>query len=94
MAVITMRLPEPGEIPPNGGTAVQEDPEKPVFAGNGPDDYVCVNCGNELAHHMAPEYMNRKLRIRCGRCRTINVAIEVEGVDYASAFGTGRGGRR
>jgi DNA-directed RNA polymerase subunit RPC12/RpoP len=93
MAVIKMRLPEPGEIPANGGTAVQEDPDRPVFAGNGPDDYVCVNCGNVLAVSMAPEYMNRKLRIRCASCHKINVAIEVEGVDYAAAFAKGPGRR-
>ncbi len=93
MATLTMRLPEPGEIPPNGGTAVQEDPDKPVFQGNGPDDYVCVNCGNLLAAAMSPEYMNRKLRIRCGSCNLINVAVEVEGVDYAAAFGQGRRAR-
>jgi phage FluMu protein Com len=90
MAAIAMRLPEPGEIPANGGTAVQENPDKPVFSGNGSDDYVCVNCGNLLAHAMAPEYMNHKLRIRCGRCRTINVAVEVEGIDYGKAFGQRR----
>ena len=93
MATLQMRLPEPGEIPPNGGTAVQEDPDKPVFQGYGPNDYVCVNCGNLLAKSMAPEYMNRKLRIRCGSCKVINVAIEVEGVDYGAAFGQGRRGR-
>jgi phage FluMu protein Com len=90
MATLAMRLPEPGEIPPNGGTAVQEKPDKPVFSGNGPDDYVCVNCGNLLARAMPPEYMNRKLRIRCGRCRTINVAVEIDGVDYGKAFGQRR----
>ena len=82
-----MRRPEPGEVPRDGGTAIQEDPDRPVFAGNGGDDYVCGDCGNLLAASMPPEYMNRKLRIRCGRCRTVNVAIEVEGVDYAKAFG-------
>lgn len=87
MASLKMRLPEPGEIPSDGGTAIQEDADKPVFSGNGPDDYVCVNCGNLLAAAMPPEYMNRKLRIRCGRCRTINVAVEVEGIDYGKAFG-------
>ncbi len=90
MATLAMRLPEPGEIPPNGGTAIQENPDKPVFSGNGPDDYVCVTCGNLLARGMAPEYMNRKLRIRCGSCRTINVAVEVEGIDYGKAFGQKR----
>jgi phage FluMu protein Com len=90
MARIAMRLPEVGEIPPDGGTALQEDPERPVFRGNGPDDYLCVRCGNVLAASMAPEYMNRKLRVKCGRCRTVNVAIEVPGVDYAKAFGPGR----
>ncbi len=82
-----MRRPEAGEVPRDGGTAVQEDPDRPVFSGNGADDYVCVNCGNTLATSMPPEWMNRKLRIRCGRCRTINVAIEVDGVDYSRAFG-------
>jgi phage FluMu protein Com len=90
MATLTMRLPEPGEIPPNGGTAVQENPDKPVWSRNGPDDYVCVNCGNLLARAMPPEYMNRKLRIRCGRCRTINVAVEIDGIDYGKAFGQRR----
>jgi hypothetical protein len=37
--------------------------------------------------------MNRKLRVRCGRCRSVNAAVEVDGVDYAKAFG-GRGARR
>jgi hypothetical protein len=84
---IEMRRPEVGEVPRDGGTAVQENPDRPVFSGNGPDDYVCVNCGNTLAASMPPEWMNRKLRIKCGRCRTVNVAIEVEGVDYSKAFG-------
>jgi phage FluMu protein Com len=86
MAAKAMRHVVEGEVPPDGGTAVQEDPGRPVFRGNGPDDYVCVECGNVLAASMPPEYMNRKLRIRCGRCRTVNVAIEVDGIDYGSAF--------
>ena len=87
MARIEMRLVAPGEIPPEGGTAVQEDPDRAVLKGNGADDYVCAGCGNLLARSMPPEYMNRKLRIRCGRCRKINAAIEVAGVDYDKAFG-------
>jgi phage FluMu protein Com len=86
MATIAMRHVGEGEVPRDGGTAVQEDPDRPVFQGNGPDDYVCVECGNVLATAMPPEYMNRKLRIKCARCKTVNVAIEVEGVDYRSAF--------
>jgi phage FluMu protein Com len=86
MARVSMRHVEPGEVPPDGGTAVQMDPDRPVFSGNGADDYLCVVCGNVLARTMAPEYMNRKLRIKCARCRTVNVAIEVPGVDYAAAF--------
>ncbi len=89
MAVIAMRHVREGEVPRDGGTAVQESIDRPVFHGHGPDDYVCVECGNVLASAMPPEYMNRKLRIKCARCKTVNVAIEVEGVDYASAF-TGR----
>jgi DNA-directed RNA polymerase subunit RPC12/RpoP len=86
MARIPMRAVEPGEVPPDGGTAVQLEPGRPVFSGQGPDDYVCVECGNVLAVAMPPEYMNRKLRIRCAQCRTVNAAVEVPGVDYAAAF--------
>ena len=86
MAVKTMRRAEAGEIPIDGGTAVQENPDKPVFRGNGPDDHVCVQCGNVLAASMPPEYMNRKVRVRCGRCDTVNVAVEEDGVDYASVW--------
>jgi phage FluMu protein Com len=92
MAVIAMRLAEAGEVPPDGGTAVQENPDRPVFKGTAGDSYTCAECGNVLAIAMAPEYMNRKVRVRCARCRKINVAIEVSGVDYAKAFGRRPGG--
>ena len=52
MATIVMREVRAGEVPRDGGTAIQEDPERPVFRGNGPDDYVCVQCGNLLAEAM------------------------------------------
>ncbi len=74
MARVTMHRVRPGEVPPDGGTAVQDDPERPVFNGNGADDYVCAECGNVLATSMSPEYMTFRVRVRCGRCRTINVA--------------------
>jgi len=89
MAVIAMALIDPADIPEDGGTAVQDDPDRPVFRGLDGDDYVCASCGNLLAAKMAPEYMNSKLRIKCGRCRKINAAVEVEGVDYKRAFGRG-----
>ena len=69
MAVSIMREVQPGEVPVDGGTAVQEDPDRPVFRGHGSDDYVCVTCGNLLAQAMDPPYMTRRVRIRCGRCR-------------------------
>ena len=77
MARIAMRHVEPGEVPPDGGTAVQMEPGRPVFSGNGPDDYVCVSCGNVLAAGMDPQYMTRRVRVKCGRCRTVNIAAEV-----------------
>ena len=72
-----MRQLERGEMPFDGGTAVQENPERPVFRGHGADDWVCVTCGNVLAVSMDPDYMTKKVRIRCGRCRTVNVSAEV-----------------
>jgi phage FluMu protein Com len=78
MATITMRQIRDGEVPFDGGTAIQTDAERPVFHGNGPDDYVCVVCGNVLAVAMQPMQMTKKVRVRCGRCSTVNVAITEE----------------
>jgi phage FluMu protein Com len=75
MAQIAMREVQPGEVPPDGGTAIQEDPDRPVFSANGPDDYMCVSCGNLLAASMSDVQMTLKVRIKCGRCKTVNVAI-------------------
>ena len=74
MARVVMRRIREGEVPKDGGTAIQEDPARPAFRGNGPDDYVCVECGNVLAASMAAEYMTRKVRVRCAVCSTVNVA--------------------
>jgi ribosomal protein S27AE len=72
-----MRAVQTGEVPIDGGTAVQEQADRPVFRGNGDDDYVCVTCGNVLATGMDPQYMTRRVRVRCGRCGTVNIAAEV-----------------
>lgn len=74
-----MREVRPGEVPRDGGTAIQDDPARPVFRGNGPDDYVCVTCGNVLAARMDGEYMTRRVRVRCAVCRTVNVSAEDRG---------------
>jgi phage FluMu protein Com len=76
MATIKMREILEGEIPFAAGTAVQDQPDRPTFTGNGPNDYVCVKCGNVLAHAMHPIQMNVKLRVRCAVCDTINVAVQ------------------
>ena len=75
MATIPMRRVREGEVPKAGGTAVQEDADRPVFRGNGPNDYVCVECGNVLAHGMSLETMTKRVRVKCARCRTVNVAV-------------------
>jgi len=87
MANIAMRQIRAGEVPFDGGTAIQEDPDRPAFRGNGPDDYVCVRCGNVLAEAMNPVQMTKKVRVRCGRCSTVNVAVTDESDEPA-------GGRR
>jgi phage FluMu protein Com len=73
-----MREVREGEVPVDGGTARQEDPDRPVFHGNGPDDYVCAECGNVLVAGMDPDYMTKKVRVKCAVCRTVNVAITDE----------------
>jgi hypothetical protein len=75
MASVRMREIREGEVPFDGGTAIQEDPGRPAFRGNGPDDYVCVKCGNVLAEAMHAMQMTKKVRVRCGVCQTVNVAI-------------------
>jgi phage FluMu protein Com len=72
---MVMRRIREGEVPPDGATALQEDPDRPVFRGNGRYDYVCVEYGNVLAHAMDLEQMTKRVRVKCGRCRTINVAV-------------------
>ena len=89
MATVEMREIREGEVPYGAGTAVQEDPDRPAFRGNGPDDYVCVQCGNVLAESMHEMQMTKKVRVRCGRCSTVNVARYEESED---AGGGSRGG--
>lgn len=76
-----MREIREGEVPFAAGTAVQDDPDRPAFRGNGPDDYVCVRCGNVLAESMHSMQMTKKVRVRCGRCSTVNVARYEEAED-------------
>ena len=64
MARVVMRAVRAGEVPPAGGTALQEDPGRPVFFGNGPDDYVCAQCGNVLAESMHDEQMTYRVRVK------------------------------
>ena len=70
-----MRAIRPGEVPFAAGTALQDDPGRPAFHGNGPDDYVCVTCGNVLATAMHAEQMTKKVRVKCAVCKTVNVAV-------------------
>jgi DNA-directed RNA polymerase subunit RPC12/RpoP len=72
-----MRAVERGEVPVDGGTAVQESADRPVFRGNGGYDYVCVSCGSLLASGMDPQLMTRRVRVRCARCRTVNISAEL-----------------
>ena len=72
-----MREVAPGEVPIDGGTAVQERVDRPVFRFNGDHDYVCATCGNLLATGMDPAYMTRRVRIRCAGCQTVNIAAEL-----------------
>jgi hypothetical protein len=77
VAVRKMREVQVGEVPVDGGTAVQEQVDRPVFRGNGEYDYVCVSCASVLATGMDPQFMTRRVRVRCARCRTVNIAAEI-----------------
>ena len=92
MATLRMREIRAGEVPFDGGTARQEDAERPVFRGGGGDDYVCVQCANLLAVAMNPLQMTKKVRVRCGRCGTVNVAADTEAADAAASGGPRRRG--
>ena len=83
MTSIAMREIRAGEVPFDGGTAIQEDPGRPAFRGNGPDDYVCVRFGNVLAEAMHAVQMTKKVRVRCGRCSTVNVAVTDDSAEPA-----------
>ena len=72
---MTMRRVREGEGPPDGATALPGDPARPVFRANGPYDYVCGAGGNVLAASMGLEQMTKRVRIKCGRCKTVNVAV-------------------
>jgi phage FluMu protein Com len=39
-----------------------------------------VTCGNVLAEAMHPVQMTKKVRVRCGRCSTVNVSV-IDGYD-------------
>ena len=90
MARVAMREIRDGEVPFDGGTAIQEDPDRPAFHGNGPDDYVCMGCGNVLAEAMHPMQMTKKVRVRCGRCAMVNVAADDASDEPASSGGERR----
>jgi phage FluMu protein Com len=91
MSIVVMREIREGEVPFAAGTAIQEDPDRPAFRGNGPDDYVCVQCRNVLAESMHPMQMTKKVRVRCARCSTVNVAVEDE-PEITDGPAGGRGG--
>jgi phage FluMu protein Com len=92
MARVKMREIHEGEVPYGAGTAVQEDPDRPAFTGNGPDDYVCVRCGNVLAASMHQMQMTKKVRVKCGGCKTVNVARYEDHENNDPGAGGGHGG--
>ena len=78
MAVITMRRVREGEVPRDGGTAIQENPDRPVFAPTAPTTTSASRAATSCAVAMHAVQMTKKVRIRCGRCSTVNVAVTDE----------------
>ena len=69
----------PGEVPLDGGTALQEDARPPGLqrqrARTTTSASSAATCSPPA---MDPEYMTKRVRVKCGRCRTINVAVTDE----------------
>ena len=49
---------------------------------------MCARCGNVLAESMHAIQMTKKVRVRCGVCSTVNVAVteDPEGVTPLSTL--------
>ena len=74
MARVTMRRVREGEVPPSGGTAIGRSTGR-CSRATGRTTTSAWGCGNVLAASMHEIQMTLKVRIRCARCRTVNVAI-------------------
>ena len=76
----------PGEVPPDGGTAVQDDPDRLVFHGNGSRRLRLRLVRQPLATAMHPVQMTKKVRVR-RRCSTVNVSV-IDGYDVGPVLGS------
>ena len=63
------------KCPRTAGPRSRTTPTGPCSTATARDDYVCVTCGNVLAVAMHPLQMTKKVRVRCGRCWTVNVSV-------------------
>ena len=73
---MVMRQIREGEVPPDGGTALQDDPDRPGLPRQRPLRLrLRASAATCSRPSMALEAMNKRVRIKCGRCRTINVAV-------------------
>jgi hypothetical protein len=77
MARVVMRRVREGEVPYDGGTAVQEDVDRPPFRGNGPTTTSAWSAATSCAESMHELQMTYKVR-SCGRCSTVNVSATDE----------------
>ena len=68
-----MRRVREGEVPRDGGTAVQEDPDGRRSAATYPTT-TWRRVRQRARASMHAQQMTLKVRVRCGRCRTVNVA--------------------
>ena len=78
MATVRMREIREGEVPFDGGTAIQEEPDRPAFAATVPTTTSASAAANVLAASMHAMQMTKKVRVRCGVCSTVNVAVQEE----------------
>ena len=72
---MVMRRVREGEVPPDGAHRAPGRPRPPVFRGQRPVRLRLRRVRQRARASMGLEAMTKRVRIKCGRCKTVNVAV-------------------